>query len=130
MRDMKLLLVDDSERIRSVIRSICASHFDDVVECCDGVEAINAYNESIPDWVVMDINMPSGKAGMKEMDGIEATEKILLQHPEAKVIIVSQYNDESTIDAAKNASAVEFVSKENLYKVIEVINRQQRRPVK
>ena len=78
----------------------------------------------------MDINMPSGKAGMKEMDGIEATEKILLQHPEAKVIIVSQYNDESTIDAAKNAGAVEFVSKENLYKVIEVINRQQRRPVK
>ena len=123
MRDMKLLLVDDSERIRSVIRSICASHFDDVVECCDGVEAINAYNEFIPDWVVMDIKM-------KEMDGLEATEKILLQYPEAKVIIVSQYNDESTIDAAKKAGAVEFVSKENLYKVIEVINRQQRRPVK
>lgn len=49
--------------------------------------------------------------------------KILLQHPEAKVIIVSQYNDELTMDAAKKAGAVEFVSKENLYRVIEVINK-------
>ena len=38
------------------------------------------------------------------------------------MIIISQYNDESTIDAAKRAGAVEFVSKENLYKVIEFIN--------
>jgi DNA-binding NarL/FixJ family response regulator len=60
---------------------------------------------------------------MKVMDGIEATEKIISSHPDAKVIIVSQYNDESTIDAAKNAGAIEFVSKENLLKVIEIINK-------
>lgn len=116
MRDMKLLLVDDNERIRSVMRNICSASFDEVIECKDGNEAVEVFDKTLPDWVVMDIKM-------KEMDGIEATEKILLQHPEAKVIIVSQYNDESTIDAAKNAGAVEFVSKENLYKVVEVIQR-------
>ena len=123
MDTMKLLLVDDNDRIRKMMRNLYYPHFDEVIECGDGAEAVASFNKEEPDWVVMDIKM-------KEMDGIKATEKILSQHPEAKVIIVSQYTDESTIDAAKNAGAVEFVSKENLYKVIEVINRQQRRPVK
>jgi two-component system response regulator DegU len=119
---MKLLLVDDNDRIRKMMRHMYSAHFDEVIECRDGIEALAAFNDSNPDWVVMDINLPAGKAGMKEMDGIEATTKIISSHPDAKVIIVSQYNDESTIDAAKKAGALEFVSKENLYKVIEVIS--------
>jgi CheY-like chemotaxis protein len=113
---MKLLLVDDNDRIRKMMRSIYSPHLDEVIECDDGEAAVLAFDGNNPDWVVMDIKM-------KEMDGIEATEKIITSHPDAKVIIVSQYNDESTIDAVKNAGAVEFVSKENLYKVIEVINK-------
>jgi two-component system, NarL family, response regulator LiaR len=107
---MKLLLVDDNDRIRKMMRSIYSPHFDEVIECDDGEAAVLAFDGNNPDWVVMDIRM-------KEMDGIEATEKIITAHPDAKVIIVSQYNDETTIDAAKRAGAVEFVSKENLYKV-------------
>ena len=112
---MKLLLVDDNNRIRNVMKNIYSPHFEEVIECSDGAEAVLAFNDSHPDWVVMDIKM-------NEMDGIEATEKIISANPEAKVIIVSQYNDETTINAVKKAGAVEFVSKENLYKVIDVIN--------
>lgn len=126
MDGMKLLLVEDNIRIRNVMKNIYSSHFEEVIECCDGAEAVLAFNDSRPDWVVMDINLPTGKAGMKEMDGIEATEKIISSYPEAKVIIVSQYNDETTIAAAKNAGAVEFVSKENLSKVIEVIKGESK----
>jgi CheY-like chemotaxis protein len=126
MDEMKLLLVEDNIRIRNVMKNIYSSHFEEVIECCDGAEAVLAFNDSRPDWVVMDINLPTGKAGMKEMDGIEATEKIISSHPEAKVIIVSQYSDETTIAAAKNAGAVEFVSKENLSKVIEVIKGESK----
>ena len=111
---MKLLLVDDNDRIRRMMRNMYSAHFDEIIECDDGDKAVEEFNSELPDWVVMDIKL-------KEMDGIEATEKIISLNPEAKVIIVSQYNDESTIDAAKNSGAVEFVSKENLYKVIEVI---------
>ena len=121
---MKLLLVDDNERIREVMKTLFSPVFDEVIECEDGIDAVNSFDKNNPDWVVMDINLPTGKAGMKEMDGIKATEKIILSHPNAKVIIVSQYNDESTIDAAKNAGAIEFVSKENLNKVIEVIKER------
>jgi CheY-like chemotaxis protein len=113
---MKLLLVDDNDRIRKMMRSIYSPHFDEVIECDDGKAAVLAFDGNNPDWVVMDIRM-------KEMDGIEATEKIITAHPDARIIIVSQFNDETTIDAVKNAGAVEFVSKENLYKVIEVINK-------
>ncbi len=123
---MKLLLVDDNARIRKLMRSIYSPHFDEVIECDDGEAAVLAFDGNNPDWVVMDINLPTGKAGMKEMDGIEATEKIITAYPDARIIIVSQFNDESTIDAAMNAGAVEFVSKENLSKVIEVINKNNK----
>ena len=116
---MKLLLVDDNDRIRKMMRSIYSPHFDEIIECDDGDRAVAEFNNELPDWVVMDIKMT-------EMDGIEATEKIISSYPEAKVIIVSQYNDETTIGAAKKAGAVEFVSKENLYKVIDVINNNNR----
>lgn len=123
---MKLLLVDDNFRIRKMMLNIYSPHFEQVIECNDGHDAVIAFHQHNPDWVVMDINLPAGKAGMKEMDGIEATEKIISSNPDARVIIVSQYNDETTIDAAKRAGAVEFVSKENLYKVIEVINKNKK----
>jgi len=121
MDTMKLLLVDDNNRIRNVMKNIYSPHFEEVIECGDGAEAVLAFNDSLPDWVVMDINLPTGKAGMKTMDGIEATKKIISANPDAKVIIVSQYNDETTIDAAIRAGAVGFVSKENLSKVLELI---------
>ncbi len=114
MNVMKLLLVDDNSRIRKMMRSIYSPHFDEIIECDDGDKAVSEFNNELPDWVVIDIKM-------KRMDGIEATEKIISTNPDAKVIIVSQYNDETTIDAAKNAGAVEFVSKDNLSKVVEVI---------
>lgn len=123
---MKLLLVDDNDRIRKMMKNMYSAHFDEVIECDDGEAAVRAFDESNPDWVVMDINLPTGKAGMKEMDGIEATTRIIAANPDARIIIVSQFNDESTIDAVKNAGAVEFVSKENLYKVIEVINKNNK----
>lgn len=99
------------------MRSIYSPHFDEIIECDDGDKAVAEFNNELPDWVVMDIKMNA-------MDGIEATEKIVSINPKAKVIIVSQYDDETTIGAAKNAGAVEFVSKDNLYKVIEVINQK------
>jgi DNA-binding NarL/FixJ family response regulator len=117
---MKLLLVDDNDRIRKMMKSIYSPHFEEVIECDDGSEAVIAFNDNSPDWVVMDIKM-------KTMDGIEATKKIISSHPYAKVIIVSQFNDTSTIEAVNNAGAIEFVSKENLYKVIEVINNKNQR---
>jgi len=58
---------------------------------------------------------------MKRMDGIKATMNIKLKFPEAKIIMVSQYNDKSIIEESFKSGAVEFVSKENLMRIEEII---------
>ena len=115
---MKLLLVDDNERMRKVMKNIFSPFFEEVIECNDGIEAVKAFKQELPDWVVMDIKM-------KMMDGIEATAKIISLYPDAKIIVVSQFKDSMTIDSAMKAGAIEYVSKENLYKVMEVINNSK-----
>jgi DNA-binding NarL/FixJ family response regulator len=111
---MKLLIVDDSPEMRMMLRNICTNHFDEIHECEDGFDAIKAYDEQNPDWVLMDIKM-------KVMDGIKATVKIKLRHPEAKIIMISQFKDRNIIDESLKAGAQEFVCKDDLMRIEEII---------
>jgi DNA-binding NarL/FixJ family response regulator len=70
----------------------------------NGVESIEKYRQSMPDLVTMDITMP-------EMDGIEATEKIIAEFPEAKIIIVTSHGQEEMVRQAINAGASGYVMK-------------------
>lgn len=112
---MKLLIADDNADMRKMLKSICVNVFNSILECDDGDSAVRIYREEKPDWILMDIKM-------NKLDGISATMKIKSIHPEAKIIIVSQYNDENVVDAAKNSGAIEFVNKEDLSKILEIIN--------
>jgi CheY-like chemotaxis protein len=113
---MKLLIVDDNAEIRKMLKSICSHMFYQILECDDGDLAIELYKDERPDWVLMDIKM-------KRMDGITAAKEIKVKYPDAKIIIVSQYNDESFIDAAINSGAVEYVNKEDLSRIEEIIKK-------
>ncbi|MFA6469872.1 MAG: response regulator transcription factor [Bacteroidota bacterium] len=111
---MKLLLVDDNDKIRQIMKDFYSPYFDEVVECTDGSEAVDQYPSIHPDWTIMDIQM-------KHMDGIEATERICKAEHSAKIILISQFGDEGTKSAAAASGAVAFVKKENLENVIEII---------
>jgi CheY-like chemotaxis protein len=111
---MKLLIADDNADMRKMLKSICVNLFSNILECDDGDSAVRIYGTEKPDWVLMDIKM-------NRMDGITATREIKSVHPEAKIIIVSQFNDKTIVDAAKMSGAVEFVNKEDLTGVLEVI---------
>jgi len=113
---MKLLLVDDNDKIRKIMKDFYLPYFDEVVECADGKEAVEQFPSLHPDWTVMDIKM-------KSMDGIEAAHRILLEEGKAKIILVSQFGDEATVSAAVACGAVAFVKKDNLENVIEIIRR-------
>ena len=104
---MKLLIIDDNPRMRRLIRSVVAGVAEQVFECGDGGEALAAYARHRPDWVSMDIRMA-------EMDGITATRKILADDPEARIAIVTDYDDAALREAAREAGACEYVVKENL----------------
>jgi two-component system, NarL family, response regulator DegU len=112
---MTLLIADDNREMRKMLKSICEEFFDETIECADGNEAVEVFRKFKPDWTIMDIKM-------NKMDGIEATEKIISEYPDAKVIIVSQYTDKAFIEAAFNSGAMEFVNKDNLTRIEEIID--------
>ena len=87
---------------------------DVVGECADGAEALNAYTRLQPDWVLMDV-------GMKDVDGIAATRQILAADPKARIIIVTDYNDGELRRAAQKAGASQYVVKENLLYILEIL---------
>lgn len=104
---MALLIIDDNREMRLLIRRIVRTVSDDVVECDDGSEALAAYDAHRPAWVLMDVEMA-------RMDGLQATKAIVARFPDARVVIVSQYTDAATREAARAAGAVAFVAKDTL----------------
>ena len=113
---MKLLIVEDNTLMRELIRSMVHDLAVVVEECSGGEEAIVRYAETLPDCVLMDYEMG-------EMDGLTATATILSDHPDARIVLVTQYNDRYLRAAALAAGACGFVEKENLSAVRELIGQ-------
>ena len=111
---MKILIVDDNARFRSLLRILLAAITDDLDECEDGADALAAYTRSRADVVLMDIQM-------KRMDGIAAIRTIVAHDPSAKILIVSTYDDETLRLAARDAGACGYALKEDLSELTTLI---------
>jgi len=109
-----ILIVDDNNQVRRMIRNLVEDLETDFCECDDGAQALSAYQENHPDWVFMDVQM-------KEMDGLTATRQIKNAFPKARVIILTNHSDAKTEQAAIEAGASAFVGKENLIALREII---------
>lgn len=107
MEQMKVLIVDDNQPVRLLLREYLPPSVDEVFECGDGDKAIALYRKHLPDWVLMDWEMP-------EMDGITATRAILAEFPQANICMVSAFDEADIRTAALSAGACEFVLKDNL----------------
>lgn len=104
---MNILIVEDSAPVRRMIRSLVKPFAEIIFECADGCEAFALYERHLPDWVLMDVAMP-------KTDGISATRQIIAQFPAARIVIVTEYDDEDVRETAFAAGACEYVHKENL----------------
>ena len=109
-----ILIADDNSDVRRMIRSLLEEIDAEVVERSDGGAAIEAYDEFLPEWLLMDINM-------QPVDGLTATRTILEKHPEARVIVISQYQDARTRETALAMGAYAFVGKEDLMSLRDLI---------
>jgi two-component system NarL family response regulator len=107
---MTLLIVEDNPEMRRLVRSLVAKRADAVYECNDGSQALAAYREQRPDWVLMDIQMPV-------MDGIAATRLIKTAIPEARIVMLTQYDYAEMREAAREAGAVGDLLKDELFKL-------------
>jgi DNA-binding NarL/FixJ family response regulator len=105
-RKIKVLIVDDQELVREGIRIVLNLYKDiEVVgEAKHGEDAIEKTIKLMPDVVLMDILMPG-------MNGLEATRRIMEICREARVLILSQYDTDESIQASRNAGACGFISK-------------------
>lgn len=104
---MTILIADDNRHIREFIKEIISGSGHNVIEASNGSMAVDNFIAHSPEIVLMDIKM-------KIMDGIEATEIIRKISSEVKIIMVTDYNEESLRKRAKEAGANDYVLKENL----------------
>jgi two-component system, chemotaxis family, chemotaxis protein CheY len=105
---MRLLIVDDSNMIRSrisrVVQSGGLSGISLVGLARNGAEAVRIARATQPEVVTMDLTMP-------EMDGIECTRELLRLFPRINILVVSALSDKSTAIAALKLGARGFVAK-------------------
>jgi DNA-binding NarL/FixJ family response regulator len=87
---------------------------DTIFECEDGADALVAYAEHSPDAVLMDVRMP-------RLDGLAATKQILSHHPAARIVILTDYNDDGFRSAARVAGACAYALKNNLTELDTVL---------
>lgn len=103
---IKVLFVDDHEMVRIGVSSYLSAQPDIEVigEADDGKIAVDLALELRPDIILMDLVM-------KEMDGIEATRRIIESWPEAKIIIVTSFIDDEKVYPALEAGATSYMLK-------------------
>ncbi len=105
-RRIRVLIVDDHTVVRDGIRAVLTLQRDMQVigEAVNGKEALEKTIELLPDVVVMDIVMPV-------MNGLDAAKEIHKKCESAKVLMLTQYDDEENVLASRQAGAVGFIPK-------------------
>ncbi len=113
----RVLIVDDSKMMRrNLVKILTDAGHEVVAEAENGSEACEAYAQHQPDLVTMDINMPV-------MDGIEAVKRIVVDFPEAKIVMISAHNEQTRVyEAIKNGAKNYIVKPIGADKVTSTIN--------
>jgi two-component system, NarL family, response regulator LiaR len=103
---IKVVFIDDHEMVRIGVASYLSAQPDIEVigEADNGRTGVELVLELRPDIVLMDLVM-------KEMDGIEATAKIIEKWPEAKIIVVTSFLDDEKVYPALEAGATSYMLK-------------------
>ncbi|AIQ70322.1 response regulator transcription factor [Paenibacillus graminis] len=104
---MKLLIADDDNQIRTGMKEAIdwsAIDINQVVTASNGIEALQLFNEVMPEIVVTDVRMPG-------MDGLELLKEIKKVRPQTRVIILSGFNDFEYLKRAIQLGAVDYEMK-------------------
>jgi len=104
---IKILLADDHQLFREGLKRILNMEDDlEVIgECGDGIQVMEFCNHTIPEIVLMDINMPIE-------NGVVATERLKSLFPDVKVIILSIHDDESYVFETLRKGATGYLLKD------------------
>jgi DNA-binding NarL/FixJ family response regulator len=103
---LKVLLVDDHALVRRGFRRMLEDEptFQVIGEASDGMEAVESAEKLVPDVIVMDCALP-------QINGIEASRRILAKKPETKILMLSMHSEDTLIRQALEAGAKGYVLK-------------------
>ncbi|MCD6390981.1 MAG: response regulator [Dehalococcoidia bacterium] len=89
----KILIVDDDPDMRLAIASVLNSRSYEVIEACDGREALRKLKEEKPDLMLLDLLMP-------EMDGFDVIKELRIsqekEYPDISVLVISSVREEAS----------------------------------
>ena len=122
MTKQRILLVDDHEVVRLGLRALLEHHtqFEVIGEASTEKGAIEMVNRYHPEIVLMDIRLPGAS-------GIEATENIVKNYPDCKVVMLTSYAEDEILFSAIRAGASGYVLKQiggdDLIRALEAVGR-------
>jgi DNA-binding NarL/FixJ family response regulator len=107
-RVARVLIADDQTLFRSGLAKLLEEdpRVEVVGQVSDGAEVVEAVGTLQPDVVLMDIKMPN-------LDGIEATRRVLAEHPEVKILVLTTFDADSFVLQALRAGASGYVLKDS-----------------
>jgi CheY-like chemotaxis protein len=111
---MKLMIVDDHDGARKMIREMLGFPGVTLCECASGQEALEVARVFKPDWITMDVRMPG-------MNGFQAATLIQEEHPATRIVIVTTDNHPHLRQMARVVGAVAYFRKENLIELRELL---------
>ena len=106
-RKISILLADDQRLMRDGLRTLLELEEDLIVvgEAGDGQTALDVYEQTRPDVVLMDVRMPG-------MDGVEATRRLCAREDKARVIILTTFDDDEVVFEGLRAGALGYLLKD------------------
>ncbi len=111
----RILIVEDSTMMRRVIGKVLREAGHTIVgEAGSGAEALALYQALKPDLVTMDITM-------RGMDGITAAREIMGQHENARILILSNLDEDKYRDEVERIGAIGLVNKHKSEQMLELI---------
>ena len=113
---MKIIIVDDDCLVAGALKTILEVNEDvQVLEIgYDGREACELYDKYQPDVLLMDIRM-------KEMDGLEASERILKMDPKANILLLTTFSDDEYIVKALRLGAKGYLLKQDYGSILPAL---------
>ena len=106
----KIILADDHQIVRDGLRALLEKQpgFEVVGEAKDGRTAVRLAKELSPDLVIMDLSMP-------QLNGIEASRKIIHDSPKVKIIVLSMHSDRRFVAEVLKAGASGYLLKDSAF---------------